>query len=179
MFRKLDLFRSSGERETPALFTYVQWLRSAPFKVPNWVSRPSTEEGNRSTSRNVLFSSSQNTRRWTKYKNPVILGTSIFYTSIIKIFRRMCPHLDTNSSMQVGFLPLALCVYFVFVSEPTLGGFKKQGELYICDISVIFCGIFSDAVSICASTASDCRMISKQWTGKHFRGSGRDVIEVL
>jgi hypothetical protein len=56
-FRKLDLFPSSGEgRETPTLLGHLQranlyhWARVG-------VSLPSSEDGNRSSFRNVVFSS--------------------------------------------------------------------------------------------------------------------------
>jgi hypothetical protein len=42
-----------------------------------YVSVPSPENGNRSSFRNVVFSSFYNTGRWTKSKNPVILSTKL------------------------------------------------------------------------------------------------------
>jgi hypothetical protein len=60
---KLDQFRSSGEgRVTPTLFEYswIQLLRLALSKGPNKVgdSLPSPADGNRSSFRNDVFSSS-------------------------------------------------------------------------------------------------------------------------
>jgi hypothetical protein len=52
----------------------IQRLRLALSKGPNRVvvSLPSHEEGNRSSIRNTVFSSTQNSGRWTKSRNPVI-----------------------------------------------------------------------------------------------------------
>jgi hypothetical protein len=56
--------------------TFV-YLSAAQFsKVPNRVdvSLPSPEDGNRSSFRNVVFSCTWNTGRWTKSRNPLILS---------------------------------------------------------------------------------------------------------
>jgi hypothetical protein len=77
-FRKLDLFPSSGEWETPTLLGHLE--KASPVmevssKGPNRVrvSR-SPEEGNRSSFRNAVFSSFENTVRWTLSKTPTILS---------------------------------------------------------------------------------------------------------
>jgi hypothetical protein len=56
-----------------------QWLRLPLPKWPNWIGvfPPSPEDGNRSSFRNVVFYSFQNTGHWTKSKNPVILTVTI------------------------------------------------------------------------------------------------------
>jgi hypothetical protein len=64
---------------------WVQWLRLALSKEPNrvGVSLPSPEEGNRSSSRNVVFPSTYDFGRWEKSRNPVIL-------SILDIIVKWC-----------------------------------------------------------------------------------------
>jgi hypothetical protein len=66
------MFPSSGEGgKTPMQLgpleraNFSHWSRCLPLSL---------EDGNRSTFQNVVFSSFQNTRRWKKSKNPVILS---------------------------------------------------------------------------------------------------------
>jgi hypothetical protein len=72
-----------GERETPTqlgpLEIANQWLSLALSKGSYWVGVfPSPEDGNRSSFRNVVFSSLYNTGRWKKSKNLVFLN-NIYY----------------------------------------------------------------------------------------------------
>jgi hypothetical protein len=76
-------FPSSGIQETrkhdvseTGSVSVLQWLRLALSKGPNWVgvfSPLSPKDGNRSSFRNVVFSSLLNTRRWKSPKSSVIL----------------------------------------------------------------------------------------------------------
>jgi hypothetical protein len=60
------------------------WLRLALSKGPNrvGVSFPSPEDGNRSSFRNVVFSSIQNSGRWTTSRNSVILKYWFTYRTV-------------------------------------------------------------------------------------------------
>jgi hypothetical protein len=86
-----------------------QWLRLALSKGPNTVGafQLSYEDGNRSNFRNDVFSSFQNSRRWTKPRIPVILSA---------IYHRQNPLAPTN----VWFLLImcgssaAACEYLPF-----------------------------------------------------------------
>jgi hypothetical protein len=65
----------------PSLSNIFQWLRLGVFKGANrvGVSFPSSEDGNRSSFQNVVFSSSYNSVRYTKSKNPVFLNIFFSY----------------------------------------------------------------------------------------------------
>jgi hypothetical protein len=53
----------------------IEWLRLVLSREPNTVGvSHSSEDGNRSSFRNVVFSSFYNTGLWTKSKNPAILS---------------------------------------------------------------------------------------------------------
>jgi hypothetical protein len=80
----------------------VQWLRLALSKGPNWVgvfSTLSPEDGNRSSFRNVVFSSLWNTGRW---KSPKKNSNPVCYTPSSEPFRiyqhRPCINIHAFSS---------------------------------------------------------------------------------
>jgi hypothetical protein len=69
-------YKIHTKRNAVAVLTWiVQWLTLALSKGPFRVGvSPSLKDGNRSSFLNIVFSSFQNTVRWTKSKNPVILS---------------------------------------------------------------------------------------------------------
>jgi hypothetical protein len=73
-FRKLDLFPSSGQGEGGwFLVSWVQWLRLALSKGPNWlgVLPPWPEDGNRSSFRKVVFSNFLEYQTMDKVQKPI------------------------------------------------------------------------------------------------------------